>query len=802
MDKKFVLRKGLLVTVGFFVSLSAHFSVFKTQALSSQTIDTTLENDAEVNAYYAGVDGLTGASLQSGLYHIIKNATSMTYDETAYAMKITDRNWDLSPLSVGTQVLYDLSKYGTDDPYLNLLYGTYNASSGTAYRWSADHATIWNKEHTWAKSHGNFLEEAPAGTDLHHLRASDQANNNGHNNFDFGNVATVTATFPDERGNPSGLLGTSAAFSGDSVYEPRDEDKGDIARMIFYMATRYFVYLSVGSPKLEIIDGLSGSSAVTASATVTGKMGILSDLLAWNEADPVSLFEIRRNNLIDHNFQGNRNPFIDHPEWAEAVYDPLYSGPAASLASGTSTASSLSESNLVSLSADTRFVTTAYAVNETFSANGLIVMGNYSDSTSAEIQNWTTDIADGTPLTTVGTLNVTVSATVDGITQTTTYEIGVYNEIPILQSLSLNTEQAPTTFALGSTFSSAGLLVTGVYNIGNKVIPLTSCSFSTPNLYSLGEQSVTVTYSGITSSYKIVVTNAGALVSEGTPSVAPTYSVTTTSLSEFGSSGSAALTSKNLGGVAWNYNYTWKTGLAFFGTSTTRGSQIGSSTNYVTAFVMESQSAFQKNAYDEITKIVFEGSGASGATITLSVFVDNTQIGSTTTLTVNSSSFNTYEFIPANVISGKIRLVFAQPTTAKALYFHGIQVSTLAVTDGVTPRQQALVFANYVFSLPACTMTDDDVQAMVDEYTSMTLEAKTTFATLTNGSTLAQARYDYIVSLHPDAGATGTGDFIQLSDPRGANAPFWLIFVALPFLMIALGSLAWAVFKKRPQKVS
>lgn len=48
----------------------------------------------------------------------------------------------------------------------------------------------------------------------------------------------------------------------------------------------------------------------------------LSDFLEWNELDPVSNYEIHRNNLIYNNVQNNRNPFIDHPEWVRRAYAP------------------------------------------------------------------------------------------------------------------------------------------------------------------------------------------------------------------------------------------------------------------------------------------------------------------------------------------------------------------------------------------------------------------------------------------------------------------------------------------------
>jgi len=49
-------------------------------------------------------------------------------------------------------------------------------------------------------------------------------------------------------------------------------------------------------------------------------MAYKSVLLTWNRQDPVSNWERRRNDIIYYNYQHNRNPFIDHPEYAELIW--------------------------------------------------------------------------------------------------------------------------------------------------------------------------------------------------------------------------------------------------------------------------------------------------------------------------------------------------------------------------------------------------------------------------------------------------------------------------------------------------
>jgi endonuclease I len=88
------------------------------------------------------------------------------------------------------------------------------------------------------------------------------------------------------------------------TYEPHDDVKGDIARILFYMATMYSDLTLNNDPD-------SNSSDKT--------MGILDILLEWNELDPVDDFERHRNEVL-FSYQGNRNPFIDYPEFAELIW--------------------------------------------------------------------------------------------------------------------------------------------------------------------------------------------------------------------------------------------------------------------------------------------------------------------------------------------------------------------------------------------------------------------------------------------------------------------------------------------------
>ena len=162
--------------------------------------------------------------------------------------------------------------------------------------------TSFNKEHIWAQSHG-IDESGPAYSDLHHIRACNSTMNSTRGDKDF-----------DNRRNVSGATEVSGCYYTSKAWEPPDSAKGDVARAVLYMDVRYENKYN-GKVDLEAVDSIGTS-------TDGNQLGKLSTLLAWHELDPPDDFEKRRNELIYTTYQYNRNPFIDHPTWVTAVFDP------------------------------------------------------------------------------------------------------------------------------------------------------------------------------------------------------------------------------------------------------------------------------------------------------------------------------------------------------------------------------------------------------------------------------------------------------------------------------------------------
>lgn len=169
---------------------------------------------------------------------------------------------------------------------------------------------------------------------------------------------------------------------------------------------------------------------------ITGKAGDLETLLEWNELDPVDEFEIHRNNLIYNNYQLNRNPFIDYPQWARIAYDPSYSGGGASNLLETSSVGNendpLKNAILSSISVDSSTVKKNYLKGEKFKAQGLEVTAYYNNGESRKTKNYILNIPNDEEnngiLLTPGEIEVEVSFTHSGITMSEIFAITVSSQ--------------------------------------------------------------------------------------------------------------------------------------------------------------------------------------------------------------------------------------------------------------------------------------------------------------------------------------------------------------------------------------
>lgn len=256
-------------------------------------LSASLLSAAIPEGYYAGTEGKTGEELKHTLHTIIRGHTRISYSAVYTALQDTDED-PLNPQNVillytGRSQHEDYQDHGSTYNY-EQFGGTYNDA--------------WNREHVWPKSHGFPNEADTAYTDIHHLRPADRTVNSarGTKDFDWGTIRHDEAT---------------DCFYTNEAWEPRDAVKGDVARMIFYMTVRYENH---NTYDLEMVD-------YTGTSDYSPHLGKKSTLLEWHFQDPPDDFERRRNDVI-YGIQHNRNPFIDHPEFAAYIWGDLPNPPA------------------------------------------------------------------------------------------------------------------------------------------------------------------------------------------------------------------------------------------------------------------------------------------------------------------------------------------------------------------------------------------------------------------------------------------------------------------------------------------
>ncbi|MFZ4402219.1 MAG: endonuclease, partial [Bacteroidales bacterium] len=261
--------------------------------------------------YYDAAIGYSGENLRSTLKTITTNGHyKILYDNI---WNFYD-NTDVYPAPNNTIIwdMYTDIPGGTDSTTLTVF--TDQCGTGGA----GAEGVCYSREHCMPNSWWGGLGKTtstsyPQYSDLHHLFPADQYVNMYKSNYPIGQVGT--ATYTSNNGSKVGLC-SFPGYSG-VVFEPINEYKGDFARAYLYMGTRYMDSIGVWVKKFPTYD----SRFIVDTATSNYKQWFINLLLAWHNSDPVSSKEINRNNTIYYNTaQHNRNPFIDHPEYVQAIW--------------------------------------------------------------------------------------------------------------------------------------------------------------------------------------------------------------------------------------------------------------------------------------------------------------------------------------------------------------------------------------------------------------------------------------------------------------------------------------------------
>jgi endonuclease I len=247
--------------------------------------------------YYIDTAGLTGYALKTRLHQIIKiGHNDQGYSSLWNGYQQTDRDYFYE--NDGTLLDIYSENPNDNDPYNYVV--TNNSDHCGNYNSEAD---CFNREHTIPQS--LFNEAAPMKNDIQFVLPTDGYVNGKRNNFPYGKVNSPSWT--SLNGSKLGPNATGT-YTG-TVFEPIDEFKGDIARILFYFATRY----------QDKIPNFSQGDILDGTTTRSLQQWQVDLLLEWHNQDPVSDKEISRNNAA-FTYQGNRNPFIDHPQWVNCIW--------------------------------------------------------------------------------------------------------------------------------------------------------------------------------------------------------------------------------------------------------------------------------------------------------------------------------------------------------------------------------------------------------------------------------------------------------------------------------------------------
>ncbi|WP_340154742.1 endonuclease [uncultured Winogradskyella sp.] len=248
--------------------------------------------------YYDSAAGLTEYALKTQLKNIITNGHSdQGYGSlySGYVTTFTDTEYE----NDGTILLYYTENPSGTDPYI------FNHGSNNCGNYGAE-GDCYNREHLVPQS--AFGSASPMKNDIHHVIPSDGYANGQRGSFPFGTVSS--ASWTSLNGSKKGSSSVSG-YSG-TVFEPIDEFKGDIARAVLYFAVRYE----------DTMDNYGGFDMFNGTENQALEDWAITMLLDWHyNVDPVDQQEIDRNNAA-YNYQGNANPFVDHPEYANMIWNP------------------------------------------------------------------------------------------------------------------------------------------------------------------------------------------------------------------------------------------------------------------------------------------------------------------------------------------------------------------------------------------------------------------------------------------------------------------------------------------------
>jgi len=455
---------------------------------------TTTSSNGNSN-YYSGIGNETCENLKTALHNLINNHTSVSYNSLWTHYQTTDDHLNDSGSEIIVWDMYSDNPAGTENEF------TFVIEQCGAYVSEGD---CYNREHSFPKSWWGGSTSAPQYTDIFTVIPADGWINGVRNNNPYGEVQSGTETQTTNNGSKLGSSSiTIPGYSG-SVFEPIDAYKGDLARGYFYMATRYENVIAGWenfTPESDaVLDGTSYQVFET---------WMLDLLMNWHDSDPVDQKEIDRNEAI-YAIQGNRNPFIDHPEYVAAIWSGCSgdieapTSPANLIASNTNeTSTDLSwltatdnvgvtgykiyqdGVNIFSIGNITNTTVTGLSGGTTYAFHITAIDAAGNESTASNTVNVsTTSSSDNTPPTSPGALSAanTTETTTDLSWLGATDNVGVtgykiYQDGINVFSIGNNTNTFVTGLTGGTTYT---FYVTATDAAGNESSASNSVNVTTP----------------------------------------------------------------------------------------------------------------------------------------------------------------------------------------------------------------------------------------------------------------------------------------------------------------------------------
>jgi endonuclease I len=261
--------------------------------------------------YYNSATGLNCSGLKTALKTIVTTGhVNQGYTALWNQYQISD----VKPREVGTgstTVIWDIYSDNPAglDPY-NFTPGTGTGGQQDQGSGGTAEGQFYNREHSVPLSWHSGSTSSFSGADYHHVFPTDKKVNSQRANYPYGTVASATWTSL----NGSKLGSSAVAGLTGTVFEPIDEYKGDVARAFLYFVTRYQDDMPTWGNNADAIQAFEPNTFPSVDITY------LKLMIQWHNLDPVSQKEIDRNNAA-YTYQGNRNPFVDHPEYVSQVWN-------------------------------------------------------------------------------------------------------------------------------------------------------------------------------------------------------------------------------------------------------------------------------------------------------------------------------------------------------------------------------------------------------------------------------------------------------------------------------------------------